>query len=175
MKRIYMVRHCQAEGQSPEAPLTKEGVQAEDLADFFGNLQVDRIISSPFKRAIQTVQPFADRKQLVIETDARLEERRLSGVPLHDWLDKLKKTFDNPDLKFDGGESSAEAAVRIVSVVDEAFRNHLATTLIVTHGNLLALLLNRLDNQFGFEDWADLTNPDISCWNQLEMTCGSKG
>jgi len=36
MKRIYLVRHCKAAGQEPEAPLTEEGVtQAERLADFF--------------------------------------------------------------------------------------------------------------------------------------------
>ena len=49
MKHIYWVRHCKAEGQPPEAPLTEEGKkQAEDLVDFLCNCGIERIVSSPF-------------------------------------------------------------------------------------------------------------------------------
>ncbi|MFT8320994.1 MAG: hypothetical protein ABF649_08825 [Bacillus sp. (in: firmicutes)] len=33
--------------------------------------------------------------------------------------------------------------------------------MIVTHGNLLALLLNYFDADFGFTQWKELSNPDI--------------
>ena len=33
--------------------------------------------------------------------------------------------------------------------------------LVVTHGNLLALVLHSLDPEFGFEGWKSLTNPDV--------------
>lgn len=46
-KNIYIVRHCQAEGQSPEAALTDKGLlQAKELADFFRDIKTDRIIST---------------------------------------------------------------------------------------------------------------------------------
>jgi 2,3-bisphosphoglycerate-dependent phosphoglycerate mutase len=31
---------------------------------------------------------------------------------------------------------------------------------LVTHGNLLALILNALDPRVGFDEWSALSNPD---------------
>lgn len=162
MKKIYVVRHCKAEGQTPESPLTEEGLeQAKKLAVYFADVKVTRIISSPYKRAIQTVRPLSEQLNIEIEMNDRLEERKLSAEPLLDWLEKLKKTFDNPRLKFEGGESSEEATNRIVEVAESVFQSELENTIIVTHGNLMALLLNHYDKQFGFNEWAGLSNPDI--------------
>lgn len=33
--------------------------------------------------------------------------------------------------------------------------------MVVTHGNLMTLLLRYFDERFGFEAWAALTNPDV--------------
>ena len=32
---------------------------------------------------------------------------------------------------------------------------------VVTHGNLLALVLHSIDPAFGFQGWESLTNPDV--------------
>lgn len=162
MKKIYVIRHCKAEGQPAESPLTKEGFsQAEALSTFFDNVKIERIISSPYKRAIQTVEPLSKRLNVEVEINDYLKERLLSNEPLSNWLEKLRKTFDNPNLKFAGGESSKEAVNRIVGVVESAFKSDIENTIIVTHGNLMALLLNYYNQQFGFEEWAALGNPDI--------------
>jgi len=34
-------------------------------------------------------------------------------------------------------------------------------TIIVTHGHLMALLINHFQNESGFEQWRNLTNPDV--------------
>ena len=55
MKTYYFVRHCQADGQSEDASLTPQGItQSHELAQFFSGIQLNQIISSPYKRAIQT-------------------------------------------------------------------------------------------------------------------------
>ncbi|OLP63372.1 hypothetical protein BACPU_33010 [Bacillus pumilus] len=55
MKTYYFVRHCQANGQSKDATLTQQGiVQSHTLAQFFSGIHIHQIISSPYKRAIQT-------------------------------------------------------------------------------------------------------------------------
>lgn len=162
LKKIYVIRHCKAEGQPSESPLTEEGFsQAEALSTFFDNVKIERIISSPYKRAIQTVEPLSKRLNLEIELNDELKERVLSNESLSDWLEKLRKTFDNPNLKFAGGESSKEAVNRIVKVVETVFKSNFENTIIVTHGNLMALLLNYYNQQFGFKQWATLDNPDI--------------
>lgn len=162
MKKIYIVRHCQANGQSPDAPLTELGYkQAKDLCDFFSNLKVDRVISSPFLRARQSVIPLSEKLNVKIEVDHRLSERVLSDQVLTDWLDKLRETFHSMDLSFQGGESSREAMNRAIEVVEEILKSDIQNTILVTHGNLMALLLKHFDDQFGFETWANLTNPDV--------------
>lgn len=167
MKRIYLVRHCQAEGQAPDAPLTAEGVrQAEQLHHFFEDKKIEYIQSSPYTRAIDTVKPLSDGVNLGIHTDDRLRERVLSTVPLDDWLARFKDTFDDADLKFAGGESSREATKRGIEVIEELLDRPEQTIVVVTHGGLLSLLIRYFDPKFGFADWQRLTNPDVF---QLDM------
>ncbi len=162
MKKIYLIRHCEAEGQPAEAPLTEKGLkQAISLSEFFRGIPINRIISSPYKRAIQSIEPLAMANNLEIETNELLTERVLSTQNLSDWLEKLSATFDDLELKFEGGESSNEAMKRIVSVMEEVLNGETQSTIIVTHGNLLSLLLNHYNQQFGFEDWKGLRNPDV--------------
>jgi 2,3-bisphosphoglycerate-dependent phosphoglycerate mutase len=78
-KTLYIVRHCKAAGQQPEATLTVDGhVQAEQLAEKLAALPIERIISSPFVRAKQSIAPLAERLGLPIVTDTRLAERVLA-------------------------------------------------------------------------------------------------
>lgn len=162
MKKIYVVRHCEATGQAPDAPLTETGAkQALQLADLLMDKNVERILSSPYERAIQTIQPLANSIHLKVETDDRLIERVLCSEPIPDWLERLRDTYEDLDLKLSGGESSREAMNRIVEVIEEVFANSVHNTVLVTHGGLMSLLLHHIDNKFGFEGWQSLRNPDV--------------
>lgn|SRR5699024_5371395 len=161
-KKIYVIRHCEAEGQPRDAALTDRGLkQAGALAEFFSNIKIDHIISSPFKRAIQSVGPISEGHQLIIEKDERLTERVLSAENLPDWPEKLKASFDDMDLVYDCGESGNDAARRASGVVADVLGSEHESTILVTHGNLMALLLKHYHGNFGFEQWKNMTNPDI--------------
>ena len=77
---IYLVRHAQAgERQDTDddylRPLTDAGrTQAAHLADRFAAIPVPRVLSSPFVRCVQTVEPLAGRHHLVVEETATLAE-----------------------------------------------------------------------------------------------------
>lgn len=162
LTKFLLIRHCAAEGQEPEAALTEAGLkQAQQLADFLETYPIDRIISSPFTRTIQTITPYALKHNLHIEIDDRLKERVLSAKHLPDWKDKLQRSFKDMHLEFPGGESSLKATTRILSLLNELNTKDTQTIALVTHGNLSALLLNALSSNFGFEQWAQLTNPDV--------------
>ena len=174
MSRIYVVRHCKAAGQEPEAPLTPEGEQqahsladflsgqqAGALADFLADQPIDYIVSSPFRRAQATIAPLAERLGLPVHLDDRLGERVLSAGPLPDWQERLHASFADPDLTLEGGESGRAAMARASAAVDAVQATGAQAPVIVTHGNLMALLLRRFDERFGFEAWAALTNPDV--------------
>ncbi|MEO2078549.1 MAG: histidine phosphatase family protein [Bacillus sp. (in: firmicutes)] len=161
-KKIFVVRHCEAEGQPREARLTDKGVQqAAELAEFFSTISIDRIVSSPFVRAIHSVKPLAELKQVEVETDERLSERILSTKVLEDWLEKLQATYNDLDVTFDGGESSREAMARGVSVVEDILDSRADNSVIVTHGNLMSLLLKNYQSDFGFDQWKNISNPDV--------------
>lgn len=40
-------------------------------------------------------------------------------------------------------------------------KTQLNNVAVVTHGNLLSLIIKKFDVNFGFEEWARLTNPDL--------------
>ena len=159
---LFLVRHCSAMGQEPEAPLTVEGVdQAKKLADFLCNHGVSRIISSPYCRAIDSARPLATVLKISIETDVRLVERNLGLVSDGDWRAALRESFEKPKLCLPNGESSIEAMARGRAVIDELSDDQGNTAAVFTHGNLLTLLVRSFDQQIGFEFWEALNNPDV--------------
>lgn len=171
MKTIYFIRHCRATGQEPESALTIDGeLQAEALAEFLMDKQIDRIISSPYSRAIQSIQPFANLSAIPLNLDARLSERILSTDNCPDWMEKLNASFEDMDLKFPGGESSREATQRVREVVSALLDSGANNAVLVSHGNLLALIIRSFDKDFGFKEWRAMTNPDV-----FELKHGTDG
>ncbi|WP_078395105.1 histidine phosphatase family protein [Shouchella patagoniensis] len=160
-KSLYLVRHAEATGQDPDARLTKQGeADALSLVHFFENKKISSIISSPYERAVKTIAPSAKKLNLPIKTDERLKERVLTTEKLMDWESPLKESFLYKDSKLLGGETSNEATQRILAVCNEV-SSTTENTVLVTHGNLLALLLNHYNPAFGFSEWKKLRNPDI--------------
>lgn len=162
MRNVYVVRHCKAEGQAADAALTETGVkQAKALAGFLSEKPIDYIVSSPYKRAYRTIQPLADLLNLPVVFDHRLTERVLSGSNHTDWRERLRRTYDELDLCYEGGESSNTAMSRAAAVVREVLDGGYNHAVIVSHGNLISLLLKYFDDRIGFAEWEALSNPDV--------------
>ncbi|RJE87429.1 histidine phosphatase family protein [Paenibacillus sp. 1011MAR3C5] len=169
MKNIYIVRHCQAEGQAPDAPLTAAGAQqAGRLAQFLSGKNIDYIISSPFSRAYRTITPLADKLGVEIVLEERLSERVLSAQNHPEWRNMLLQTYEDLDLCYEGGESSNTAMGRAISVVKEVLDSKNSNIVVVSHGNLISLLLKHFDHRIGFKEWERLSNPDVYQLSFLE-------
>ena len=70
-------------------PLDERGRrQAEALVDALAEYELDRIVSSPYTRCVQTVEPLAEARGLEIELDEQLGADRLEEVP--EVLERLK-------------------------------------------------------------------------------------
>lgn len=161
-KIIYLVRHGKATGQAADALLTSEGrAQAEALAEFLSGLGIGRIVSSPFARALESIEPLSIRLNIEIELDERLIEAALSTIDYPDWLDKLRGTFSDFELSFEGGESSRAATTRAIAALNDALLFETDSIALVTHGRLLTLILKHFDSQYGFAEWQNLTTPDV--------------
>lgn len=161
-KNIYVIRHCSATGQADESPLTAEGSrQTEALSAFLEGRNIEHVYSSPSRRALDTILPFASRNSVAVRTDSRLRERILSTEPLDNWMECLEQSFNDRALKFNGGESAIEAAQRSYEVVKGILDDKYSTVALVTHGNLMALLLGLFDSSIGYSEWSRLSNPDV--------------
>lgn len=82
---VYLVRHVKAgnrhewDGPDELRPISDAGRrQADGLAAWLGGERVKRIVSSPYLRCVESVQPLADRLGLDVETSAALAE----GAPV---------------------------------------------------------------------------------------------
>lgn len=78
---LHLIRHGAAgnrsawEGDDHDRPLTDKGRrQAESLAEELGEVGVTRVLSSPYLRCIQTVEPLATRLGVPVDTHPALAE-----------------------------------------------------------------------------------------------------
>lgn len=95
MASLYLVRHAKAgdrgdwQGDDRQRPLSKPGRrQAEALVGVFEKLPVDRILSSPYVRCVQTVEPLARARGLHIDTTDALAEGA-GAEPVFEFLQKF--------------------------------------------------------------------------------------
>ena len=78
---LYLVRHAKAgsrrdwPGDDRDRPLTESGkAQADALGERLQQIHPARLVSSPFVRCVQTLEPLAARAGLTVETDDTLGE-----------------------------------------------------------------------------------------------------
>ena len=93
---IYLVRHAKAgnrrdwRGEDDLRPVSPSGQrQADAIADTLTNVGVERIMSSPYVRCRQTVDPVAQRLRLPVELSDALAE----GAPVSETVRLIDKVI----------------------------------------------------------------------------------
>ena len=78
---IFLVRHAHAgkrsdwDGDDTTRPVSARGVaQTEAVTGLLARRPVRRVVSSPYVRCVQTVEPLAEAAGLSVEADGRLAE-----------------------------------------------------------------------------------------------------
>lgn len=161
---FYLIRHAHAEFLSDEnRPLSQSGEKdAGRVANILKEFPIDHIYFSPYRRALQTMESLAEQLGLDVQLESDLRERKLSDQPVKDFNNAVRATWQDFSFAHPGGESNAAAQMRGLNVIhrlqNQAKGKH---SVISTHGNLLALILNGLDSSIGFDFWKSLTMPDI--------------
>ena len=89
MGKLYLVRHADAghrrdhDGPDEQRPLSDRGRrQAEGLAARLADADITRLITSPYLRCIETLEPLGQRLALPVEDDRRLAEGEGEGGAL---------------------------------------------------------------------------------------------
>lgn len=96
MAQLYLIRHAKAgerrlwTGDDLDRPLSKKGwKQAELAGKRLAKHDPSRLLSSPYVRCVQTLEPLAQRLGLTVEIDERLTEDEPVG-PVTDLLREAK-------------------------------------------------------------------------------------
>jgi 2,3-bisphosphoglycerate-dependent phosphoglycerate mutase len=153
---ILLVRHAEPipfgapgwEERDDDRPLSDEGRRAAlDLADELEPYVITGVYSSPYRRAVETVGPTAERRGLRVVVLEDLRERRLTDGQRDDWLDHLHASWTDLDYALEGLETSRQAQVRGSRVLDLLRVRHPdgGRLLLGSHGNLISLILHTLE------------------------------
>ena len=163
MTVIYFVRHAHSDYSPDEynRPLSMRGFQdVERINTIFESIEVTKIISSPYKRAIQTVEGIAQLKTMEVVIIDELKERTLSEVPVDNFEEAIQKIWQDEQFAFEGGESNVTAQKRAINALLPLLQPN-SKIVIGTHGNIMTLILNYFDCSIGFEFWQALKMPDV--------------
>ena len=115
--------------------LSEQGIEeAERLAGQLQGLDVGVVALSPFPRAIQTANLALARRDVPHLVDEDLGDVRigeLEGSTLADY--RGQPAHDDPALRFPGGESLNEAALRYAAAFERLLAREERVTLVVCH------------------------------------------
>ena len=171
MKKIVLIRHGKAAmaGKDHERELDEDGIiQAETLKHKLVGLGLksSKIYASPFKRAIQTIEPFSKtNNEILIEEKKELEEIHM---PKDEKLSKhqiIEKMWADENFKVLDGASHRDHFNKInpfLKNIFENFKSNQEDLVIISHGVLIGLILKFFfEIKFDFDDWKTMTMPDI--------------
>ncbi|MED2800605.1 histidine phosphatase family protein [Bacillus thuringiensis] len=165
MTTIYFVRHAHSTytKEERERPLSEKGnCDAENVTHLLKDKHIDVVISSPYKRAIQTVQGIANTYKLLIQTEEDLRERLLSTEPVADFNVAMQNVWKDWSFAYEGGESSDFAQRRAVICMQNILKQYEGKNIVIgTHGNIMVLLMNYFNSKYDFEFWKTLHMPDV--------------
>ncbi|MFF2176404.1 histidine phosphatase family protein [Lysinibacillus sp. NPDC058147] len=164
MTVIYFVRHAHSHYNADEynRPLSSKGFYRDRITRLFEHKNINTIYSSPYKRAIQTVEGIAQEHKLQINTIDSLKERILSNGNLLDFDAAIHQVWSQPNFAFDGGESNETARERAITALQKIILAHPNDNIVIgTHGNIMVLLMQYFDDQYDFSFWKKLSMPDV--------------
>ncbi|MCU9612311.1 phosphoglycerate mutase family protein [Caldibacillus lycopersici] len=165
LTNLYFVRHAHSTYTPDELgrPLSEQGFSdANCVTDLLKKENIDHIFSSPYKRAVQTIEGIAKfRNKEIVLVDA-FKERLLSELPVENFSEAITKVWEEDDFSWQGGESNTIAQKRGIHATLQILKNYTGENIVIgTHGNIMVLIMNYFDKKYGFKFWQQLKMPDI--------------
>ncbi len=149
---VYFIRHAESDSKVRDPwlrPLTAKGTEdARRLVKVFEGIDIDAMYSSPYPRAIATVQPLADARKLPVQLVDGLKERRSDSartMPLEELI--LRQWRDFSFTISDGENLQTVQDRNIAALLPLLDGNEGKAIAIGTHGMALCTILKYFDPQ----------------------------
>lgn len=166
---VVLVRHAlsvprTADGPDESArPLAPDGlVQARQLVAELSEPRPVAVWSSPYRRAVQTVEPTARALGLPVQTRAELREWD-DGLPFtDDWAPHYARSWAEPSFARPGGESLNGLTVRAVGALRALARENRGRRVLVgSHGTFVTRALAGFGVPVDTDFWERMPMPAI--------------
>ena len=156
MTTIYFIRHAQSDFSVIDdrtRPLTDKGIaDCKLVTNFLHDKEIDIVLSSPYKRAVDTIKDFADIVKLPIKTVEDFRER--DHVFVDDWRALVEKQWEDFTYSDPGDESLMDTQKRNISALNDAISLYKNKNIVIgTHGTALSTIINYFDATYGFNDF----------------------
>lgn len=161
MTNVYFVRHAESDNRVHDEmsrPLTEKGIKDRALvSDYLESKGVSVVVSSPYKRAYDTVAEFAYRKGLDIICIDAFKERRIADGWIDDFAAYSKRQWSDFDFRLPTGESLGEVQARNIEALHRLLSAYPDKTIVIgTHGTALSTIVNYFDKTFTYDAFTDM-------------------
>ncbi|MBN8192671.1 histidine phosphatase family protein [Bacillus sp. NTK074B] len=167
MTKLYLVRHAHSIYTPEELtrPLSERGKRdASYVTEQLMGEEIDVVCSSPYKRAMETVEGIALYIGQKIRVVDEMRERTLTDFPVENFEEAISMVWADPEFSLEGGESNLTAQNRGVQGIMNIVEEYNGKNVVIgTHGNIMVLIMNYFDKSYDIEFWKGLEMPDIFC------------
>ncbi len=158
MTTIYFIRHAQSDRFTQDdrtRPLTAEGLSdTVKITEALSDKGITHIISSPYKRTIQTVTNLSEKLGLPIETNEDLRERNAGKWHGENFKDFIKAQWADFDYHILDGECLNEVQARNIKALHYYLDKYDGEKIAVaTHGTALSTIINNYYPDFNFDSF----------------------
>ena len=159
MTTIYFIRHAETDYNIRDdrlRSLTPKGQKDCALVtEFLRDKKIDVVLSSPYKRAVDTVSGFAASAGLQLDLVEDFRERRVDSTWIEDFMGFAKKQWEDFSYKLSDGECLAEVQSRNIAALETVLTNYKGKNIVIgTHGAALSTIINYYDKTYCFENYA---------------------
>ncbi len=158
---VYFVRHAQPNFDNHDDPtreLSPKGLEDRKLVtECLLKQDVEVVLSSPFKRAVDTVKHYADNAGLPVEIIQDFRERRIADCWIEDFQGFVKDQWADFDFKLHDGESLRQVQDRNIRALNGVLEKYPGKRIAVgSHGTALGTILNYYDPDFDHARFKEL-------------------
>lgn len=157
LTNLYFIRHAESRYDADDRTrgLSGKGLCDRTLAtDFLADKAIDTVLSSPYRRAVETVQEFADAHGLPVIPVEDFRERCIADVWVEDFREYTRQQWEDHDFRLDGGESLWEVQNRNISALSDILQQYDGKNVVVgTHGMALSTIIHHFVPAFGYTDF----------------------
>ena len=157
--QVYFVRHAQSDSSVREGrirPLTDEGLRDSKAVTWvLQDKGIDFMISSPYKRSMDTITDLAQTLGMEIHTDEDFRERNAGGWHSGnngEFFEFIRRQWADFDYSFADGECLRSVQERNIRALERVLREHEGERIVIgTHGTALSTILNYYYPQYDYD------------------------